>query len=99
DRLQAPVPSSFTLRLFGPLEACVAGDLLSRPRSRKEQWLLALLALRHPRPIERSRLAGTLWPESSEEQALAYLRLSLARLRKALGPEARRIVSLGRQTL
>src|SRR5688572_13726369 len=53
-----------TLRLFGSLEALRDGIPLPRLHSRKSLWLLALLVLRRT-PVDRSWLAGTLWPESS----------------------------------
>src|SRR5262249_34245795 len=59
--------------------------------TRKEVWLLALLTLRHGQAVDRSFLAGTLWPDAPEERALAYLRSSLYDLRRALGPEASRL--------
>lgn len=83
--------SPLAIRLFGPLEARIHGQLLRPLRSRKGLWLLALLVLRHDRPPSRSWLAGTLWPDSDESQALAYLRQSLSDLRHALGAEAERI--------
>jgi predicted ATPase/DNA-binding SARP family transcriptional activator len=63
------------------------------------QWLLALLALRHGSPLQRSWLAATLWPDSSETRAFARLRESLKDLRRALGPEGRRLHSPSRHTL
>ena len=45
------------------------------------QRLLALLAL-HPRPLLRPFVAGTLWPETSEERAHANLRSALWRLHR-----------------
>jgi predicted ATPase/DNA-binding SARP family transcriptional activator len=64
---------------------------LPRLRSRKGEWLLALLVLRHGGEVDRRWLAETLWPESSEAQALANLRLCLKDLRRALGSEACRL--------
>ena len=90
---------AFRVRLFGPFAAQVDGHPLPRLRSRKGQWLLALLALRSGRAVERSWLAGTLWPDTTEENALISLRQTLADLRHALGPEARRIVSPTTRTL
>ena len=55
--------------------------------------------LRHGRAVDRSWLAGTLWPESDESQALHNLRDALVHLRKALGPERARLQSPGRDTL
>ena len=43
------------------------------------QRLLAVLAL-HPRPQSRARVAGLLWPETSDRRAAANLRSSLWRL-------------------
>ena len=66
---------------------------LPRLRTRKEQWLLALLALRSPNAVEREWLAGTLWPECAESRAFSNLRRSLSNLRAVLGLDATRIVS------
>ena len=78
-----------TLCLFGPFaDARVEGTPLQWRRKRKGEWLLALLALRAGREVERGWLAGTLWPESGEAQARTNLRVSLANLRRALGPAA-----------
>src|SRR5438552_2342069 len=84
DRAVPPL----TLRLFGPFTLGVNGRPLPRLRSRKGQWLLVLLALRAGMAVERSWLAGTLWPESSGAQALNSLRVTLADLRQALGEAA-----------
>ena len=90
---------AFEVRLFGPFEAKVNGEVLPRLRSRKGQWLLALLALRGGRPVERAWLAGTLWPETTEENALVSLRQTLTDLRRALGRESVRITSPTTRTL
>ncbi len=82
-----------TLRLFGPFTAFVHGCPLVQKRSRKEAWLLALLVLYAPAPLERSRLAGTLWPDATDEAALYNLRRNLVLLRGALGAEAGRLLS------
>jgi len=83
------------LRLFGTWQACLAEKPLPPLRSRKGEWLLALLALRGA-PVSRSSLAGTLWPESEESRALLYLRRELTYLRKALGQECDHLLSAGR---
>jgi DNA-binding SARP family transcriptional activator len=83
--------SPLRVNLFGPLEVQVHGKPLPRLRSRKGQWLLALLVLRGGAEVERSWLAALLWPDSSESQGLANLRISLKDLRRALGPEAARL--------
>jgi DNA-binding SARP family transcriptional activator len=87
------------IHLFGPLRVTVRGAPLPRVRTRSVEWLLALLALRHGRPVSRAWLAGTLWPESGESRALQNLRDDLMRLRQALGPEGARIQSPGRDLL
>jgi predicted ATPase/DNA-binding SARP family transcriptional activator len=81
------------IRLFGPFDVRVDGQPMPRLRSRKGQWLLALLILRHGSEVERSWLAGNLWPENAEPQALASLRQSLTDLRNALGKESCRLTS------
>src|SRR5690348_5450627 len=87
------------IQLFGPFVCRISGQLMPRLRTRKGQQMLALLLLRHEAPVERSWLAGVLWPESTSEQGLANLRLSLADLRKALGREAARLQSPTGKTL
>jgi DNA-binding SARP family transcriptional activator len=67
--------------------------------SRKGAYLVALLALRHDREVERSYLAGLLWPDSEQEKALFNLRQTLLHLRQALGSEAWRIAAPARHTL
>ncbi len=85
--------------LFGPMQALVDGQELPRMRSRKGLWLLALLALRHDRPVEREWLAATLWPDLDQTQAFANLRPVLSELRNGLGSQAARLQSPTRPTL
>ena len=87
------------IRLFGPFEVRVQGRPLPQLRSRKGKWLLALLLLRNEKEVERTWLAGILWPDSMESQSLANLRLTLTDLRTALGPEAVRIRTPSARTL
>jgi predicted ATPase/DNA-binding SARP family transcriptional activator len=94
-----PVAPPLTLRLFGPFEARLDGLALPRLRTRKAQWLLALLVLRGGAEVERDWLAGTLWPESSAAQGLTSLRVALAELRRVLGISAARLRSLSTHTL
>ena len=79
------------LRLFGPFDLRLNGAPLPYLRTRKHQWLLALLALRHDRQVDRDWLAGTLWPESPNSQALYNLRRCLSDLRSALGTQGERL--------
>jgi len=74
------------------LAARILGGQPLRPlRTRKGEWLLALLTLRHDRPVERPWLAGTLWPGSATKQGTDSLRRALTDLRQAMGPEAARL--------
>jgi len=82
-----------SLRLFGTFDAIIRGEPVPSPRSRREIWLLALLALRGGAEVERPWLAGVLWPDSTEELALYNLRRGLSNLRDFLGVESGRIVS------
>src|SRR5947209_8412983 len=82
-----------TLRLFGACEVMVHGRPLPPLRYRKDLWLLALLALRHDREVARDGLAALFWPDAEGSQARYYLRRSLSNLRRALGSEARRLLT------
>jgi predicted ATPase/DNA-binding SARP family transcriptional activator len=88
-----------TIRLFGPMSVLIEGEPMPRVRARSAEWLLALLVLRHGRTAPRSWLAGTLWPDSQETQALQNLRHALLSLRKSLGSESERLQSPTRDTL
>src|SRR5712691_10511374 len=88
-----------TILLLGPMQVLVHGRPLPHLRSRKAFWLLALLTLRDGRPVEREWLAGTLWPEVTQERSATNLRVVLSELRRALGSERGRLQSPGRHTL
>ena len=77
----------------------VEGTPIPRLRTRKGQALLAHLLLKHPASVQRDWLAGTLWPDSPEEQSRLSLRQSLNDLRKALGSMGECIVSSTSRTL
>jgi predicted ATPase/DNA-binding SARP family transcriptional activator len=64
-----------------------------------ERWLLALLILRQERETQREWLAVTLWPDSSDSQALNNLRRSLSILRSTLGTDAWRLCTPTSHTL
>jgi DNA-binding SARP family transcriptional activator len=59
----------------------------------REQRLVALLALRGSRT--RSHVAGTLWPDATEERALSSLRSAVLRTRRAVDG----LLEVGRGTL
>lgn len=88
-----------TIRLFGPMEVRIGGEPLPALRTRKGLYVLALLALRHGRSVDRAWVAESLWPESGPAEALANLRRTLTDLRRALGPQAGRIEAPTQNTL
>ncbi|HLK61288.1 MAG TPA: bacterial transcriptional activator domain-containing protein [Chthonomonadaceae bacterium] len=91
--------AQLTLTLFGPMLALVQGQPLSPMHSRKGLWLLALLALRYDRPVEREWLAATLWPDSDQAVASTSLRKILSELRSRLGDQSERLQAPSRHTL
>lgn len=66
------------LSLLRAFEVRRAGRVIELPLS--AQRLLAFLALHH-RPLRRGFVAGTLWPDVTEERAAGNLRSALWRLR------------------
>jgi DNA-binding SARP family transcriptional activator len=68
-------------------------------RSRKGVLLIAMLALRHGREVDREFLASTLWAESVQAQAFYNLRQTLMGLRKAMGSQADRIITPSPRTI
>src|SRR5262245_17663437 len=93
------ISPALTIALLGPMQVLVHGQPLPQMRSRKPLWVMALLVLRHPRPVEREWLAGTLWPDSEQSRAFSNLRGVLSELRSALGAEGQRLQSPNRHTL
>lgn len=87
------------IRLFGQFEVRVDESPLPPLRTAKGRWLLALLALRAGSAVDRTWLAGTLWPDSSDEDASGNLRRSLTDLRSALGSAAGLVYSPTPRTL
>lgn len=78
NSLQQPV---WTLELFGP--ALLTGGATALKLERKTAALFAFLALEGA--TSRSKLAGLLWADSTEEAARSSLRQRLYRLRVAVG--------------
>ena len=72
-----------TLSLFGPVRLHDAHGRAVAVPGRKARALLAYLAL-EPRPHRRGALMGLLWPEMAEADARNNLRVTVARLRRAL---------------
>jgi DNA-binding SARP family transcriptional activator len=71
------------VKLLGQFEVLRDGRRLTIP-TRNAQSLLVYLVLNAGKSHRRERLAGLLWPDSSEENARSNLRHELWRLRKAL---------------
>lgn len=75
----APAPRRFNLQLIGGFALHRFGEPVELPTG--AQRLLGYLALQ-ARPVSRQRVAGTFWPETSDERALANLRSALWRLNR-----------------
>ena len=71
------------IRLLGQFDIRLDGKRIVIS-SRAGQSLLAYLAMTAGTPHRREKLAGTLWPNSSEENARKNLRQELWRIRKAI---------------
>jgi DNA-binding SARP family transcriptional activator len=74
------------VKLLGQFEVMRDGKRITIP-TRNAQALFAFLILHPAKPQRRERLAGLLWPDSSEDSARSNLRHELWRLRKALETE------------
>ncbi|MBX3058707.1 MAG: tetratricopeptide repeat protein [Anaerolineae bacterium] len=75
------------IRLSGRFEVKLDGRAVTLP-SRPAQSLFAYLALSAGTAHRREKLAGLLWPDSSDDNARRNLRQSLWHIRKALGDAA-----------
>ncbi len=82
---------SISIELFGHMNIVIDGMPVKEWRSRTTRWLFAILVLNYGKTVDRSWLAGNLWPDSSEHQAHANLRFNLSLLRTTLGTERNRI--------
>ncbi len=86
------------VELLGHFELTVGGTRIEGIRTPRLESLVAYLLLHRDRPVARDQLAFTLWPDSSDAQALTNLRRELHLLRRAL-PEPDRLVVLDRRTV
>jgi DNA-binding SARP family transcriptional activator len=73
------MPAGIRLTLLNAFELESDGNPVPLPMS--SQRLLAFLAL-HPRPLLRPFVAGTLWPETTDDRAHASLRSALWRVHR-----------------
>jgi DNA-binding SARP family transcriptional activator len=87
------------IELLGGFRLFADGRATARPPSTRQQQLIAFLLL-HGRqaPILRQRVGGSLWPESSDVQALTNLRRELHHLRESW-PGLDSLVETGSRTL
>src|SRR5581483_6090581 len=75
------------VRLFGQFDLRVDGKPVTIP-SRAGQSLFAFLVLTAGTAHRREKLAGTLWSDTSDENARRNLRQELWRIRKALAAQS-----------
>ena len=74
-----------SVRLLGPLQVILDGELITGFESDKVRALLAYLMVETERPHRREKLAGLLWPDWPERSARTNLRRALASLRRGIG--------------
>ena len=73
------------ISLLGPIQVMVSGTPVTGFKSNKVRALLAYLAMEADKPHRRQFLAGLLWPNWPEREALSNLRYALSDLRRAIG--------------
>jgi DNA-binding SARP family transcriptional activator/RecA/RadA recombinase len=74
---------------LGPFQVMLDGQPITSFKSNKVRALLAYLAVEANRPHHREVLAGLLWPDWPDRDALSNLRYTLSDLRRAVGDRAR----------
>ena len=74
-----------SLSLLGPFQVTLDGEQITGFQSNKARALLAYLAVEADQPHHREALAGLLWPDIPNRDALSSLRYALSRLRRAVG--------------
>src|SRR5262245_48088954 len=90
-------PARLEVRLLGVVEIILEGRRLRAFNSLRLQRFLALIALRRG-PLQRSRLAFELWPDSNERQARTNLRKLLHEFRHSL-PDISEFVEIDNETV
>jgi len=90
-----------SIRLLGPFQVTLEGELAVGFRSDKVRALLAYLCVELGRPHRREKLAGLLWPDWPERSARTNLRQALANLRQVIGDDAAAppFLHISRQTI
>ena len=74
-----------SLSLLGPFQVTLDGQPVTDFKSNKVRALLAYLAVEAERPHPREVLAGLLWPDWPDRDALGNLRYALSDLRRVIG--------------
>jgi DNA-binding SARP family transcriptional activator len=93
------VPPTLRVELLGGFRVFIEDRPSARPPSVRQQQLIAYLVLHARRaPLQRQLIAGSLWPESSDAQALTNLRRELHHLRDTR-PRLDALVASGSRTL
>jgi predicted ATPase/DNA-binding SARP family transcriptional activator/class 3 adenylate cyclase len=77
--------TQLSIFLLGPFQVTLNGEPVTRFGSDTARALLAYLAMHPGTAHRRDALAGLLWPEQPDAQALRNLRVALSRLRGAVG--------------
>jgi DNA-binding SARP family transcriptional activator len=91
--------SSLRVELFGGFRFLVDGRPSPRQPTTRQQQLLAFLILyARAVPVPRQRVAGSLWPDSTDEQALTNLRRELHNLRENC-PKLEALIEAGARTI
>jgi serine/threonine protein kinase len=81
--LHSPVPA-LHIRLLGVFQLFSGETPVTSVDGPRLQSLLAYLTLHHSAPQARAHLAYSLWPDSTDEQALTNLRNAIHKLRRTL---------------
>jgi DNA-binding SARP family transcriptional activator/tetratricopeptide (TPR) repeat protein len=76
--------SRLTLSFLGCFHVCLDDRPVTDFKSDKVRALLAYLAVEADRPHRREALAGLLWPDRTDRDALSNLRYALASLRRTI---------------
>jgi predicted ATPase/DNA-binding SARP family transcriptional activator len=74
-----------SLTLLGSFQVTLDGQPVTGFKSNKVRALLAYLAVEADRPHRREVLAGLLWPDWPDRDAMSSLRYTLSDLRQAIG--------------
>lgn len=80
--LRASAPRRSSLRLLTEFQLLVDGRVITLPHSAER--VLAFIGMSQA-PVSRGRLAGTLWPDVTDDRANGDLRSALWRLRRITG--------------